>query len=64
MPTVLRLPRADGSIERYTLRNSAAWSKPTSPIRSRIAYAAAHVVCDPFADVDPLGAAPIDWKLP
>ena len=62
MPTVLRLPRADGSIERYTLRNSAAWSKPTSPIRSRIAYAAAHVVCDPFADVDPLGAAPIDWE--
>ena len=62
MPTALRLPRADGSIERYTLRNGAAWSRPTSPIRSRVAYAAAHVVCDPFADADPLGTAPIDWE--
>ena len=61
MPTVIRLPRADGAIARYTLREPAAWSKPAAPIRSRIAYAAAHVVPDPFVDADPLSAAPIDW---
>src|SRR4051812_29938011 len=62
MPIVIRLPRADGGgVAPYTLREPVAWTKPTAPIRSRIAYAAAHVVCDPLADVDPLSAAPIDW---
>ena len=61
MPIVIRLPRADGSVEPYTLQETVAWRRPTAPIRSRTAYAAAHVVCDPIADADPLSAAPIDW---
>src|SRR5690349_10810821 len=61
MAPALRLPRADGALETYTLRTAAGWNRPAAPIRSRIAYAAAHVVCDPLADVDPLSAAPVDW---
>ena len=65
MPSVLRLLPADGgaggALEPYTLRDSVSWARPSSPIRSRVAFAAAHVVSDPRADVDPLGAAPIDW---
>jgi hypothetical protein len=61
MSITLRLPRADATIEEYQLRERVTWPKPQAPISSRIAYAAAHVVCDPFADVDPLSAAPIDW---
>jgi hypothetical protein len=61
MPQSIRLPRADGSVAPYALRDAVAWPKPSAPIRSRIAYAAAHVVCDPLADVDPLSGAPVDW---
>ena len=63
MPHVIRLPRADGTLAAYApRREAAAWSAPAGPIRSRVAYAAAHVVCDPLADADPLSAAPIDWE--
>jgi uncharacterized protein DUF993 len=61
MPPALRLPRADGALETYTLRTAASWTRPAAPIRRRIAYAAAHVVCDPLANVDPLSGAAIDW---
>src|SRR5881394_2229113 len=61
MSCVVRLPRADGGIAPYTLRAPVAWSRPATPIRCRVAYAAAHVVCDPLADVDPLGEPAIDW---
>ncbi|HEV8265979.1 MAG TPA: DUF993 family protein [Gemmatimonadales bacterium] len=57
----IRLPRADGTLAPYELREPTAWPAPTGPIRSRVAYAAAHVVCDPLADGDPLTDAPIDW---
>ncbi len=43
------------------LREPVEWSAPAGPIRSRVAYAAAHVVCDPLADCDPLSTAPLDW---
>ena len=59
---VVRLPCANGELAPYTLRSPAAWSRPSAPIRCRVAYAAAHVVCDPLADVDPLGEAVIDWE--
>ena len=61
MASVVRLPRADRSLSAYTLRGSAAWATPSGPIRTRVAYAAAHVVCDPLADADPLTQSPIDW---
>lgn len=60
--TTLTLPCSDGTLERYTLRGGASWTRPSRPFRSRIAYAAAHVVCDPTADVDVLSDSRIDWE--
>ena len=60
--TTLTLPHPDGTFERYALRARASWTRPTQPFRSRIAYAAAHVVCDPTADVDVLRDSRIDWE--
>ena len=61
MPLVIRLPRADGSVAGYTLRPPVQWNVASEPFRRRVAYAAAHVVCDPLADADPLSSASIDW---
>jgi hypothetical protein len=60
----IRLPRADGTVALYALRPPAASpeSAAAGPIRSRMAYAAAHVVCDPLADYDPLADAKLDWE--
>jgi len=60
--TSVTLPCADGSVEAYTLREARPWVRPREPFRSRVAYAAAHVVCDPLADVDVLSESRIDWE--
>src|SRR5207237_6548005 len=60
-PRTLKLPRRDGTLAPYTMREPVVWSRPAGPIRSRVAYAAAHVVCDPLAGGDPLGGAQLDW---
>jgi len=66
MPRTIRLPRADGTVALYALRTPAASLPPVpsagEPIRSRVAYAAAHVVGDPLADYDPLADARLDWE--
>jgi hypothetical protein len=55
------LPKADGSIERYTLGEPMPLRARAGKPFNRVALAAAHVVVDPFADNDPwLDAAP-DW---
>ena len=59
--TDLRLPESNGSLIRYELGEPGAWSRPAGPIRSRIAYAAAHVVPQPLADNVPGAPAVIDW---
>lgn len=56
----LNLPTRQGTIERFTIRAGAA------PVAgkgkwSRTAYAAAHVVADPFADANPTLDVAIDW---
>jgi len=51
----IKLPRADGSLAPYTVRDPRVWPAPTAPIRSRVAYAAAHVVSDPHSDTA------VDW---
>lgn len=58
---MLRLPRADGSLTGYELRGPRAWPLPSGPARSRVAFAAAHVVADPFADNTPGSPATLDW---
>ena len=60
--TSVTLPCADGSLESFTLRQASPWPRASGPFRSRVAYAAAHVVCDPFADVDVLSDSRIDWE--
>src|SRR5207237_6793706 len=52
---------SDGGLASYTMRGAVEWPAPRGPIQSRVAYAAAHVVSDPLADVDPLATARIDW---
>ncbi|MEN3282409.1 MAG: hypothetical protein V7607_3549 [Solirubrobacteraceae bacterium] len=60
--TVLRLPRAGGRLEDYTPDPAAAFDPPPGPPRSRVCFAAAHVVRDPLADADPTGPAALDWE--
>jgi hypothetical protein len=59
----LNLPDANGRLARYTLRgNAAPLAASTRPPWSRVAFAAAHVVSDPSASVDPWLATAIDWE--
>jgi hypothetical protein len=58
--TGLRLPRADGTLEDYRLGEPRTFPEADVPF-SRVAYAAAHVVGDPLADVDPWLDAAVDW---
>jgi uncharacterized protein DUF993 len=58
----ITLPRADGTAESLALQAPPAWTRPQAPIRSRIAYAAAHVVADPLGDNAPGAPAAIDWE--
>jgi hypothetical protein len=59
--TALRLPQPNGTPVSYELGQPGQWRKPTAPFRSRIAYAAAHVVPMPLADNTPGAPAVIDW---
>jgi hypothetical protein len=61
MTSSIRLPLADGTLAMHTVRSPMAWHPPAHPFRTRVAYAAAHVVCDPRRDVDVLSETAIDW---
>lgn len=61
MPTEIRLPRADGTLAPYRLGPPYEFGAPPRSLQSRIAYSAAHIVCDPLVDVDPVANARIDW---
>nr|WP_230885054.1 dihydrodipicolinate synthase family protein [Planomonospora sp. ID82291] len=43
------------------MREPVAWERPAGPPRSRIVYAAAHVVADPLGDNTPGSPAAVDW---
>lgn len=60
--TELKLPKDDHSIELYRLTgNPIALEKRSACDFNRVAFAAAHVVADPFADNDPWLTPAIDW---
>jgi hypothetical protein len=59
--TDLRLIDAAGVSSTVDLKPAPAYGKPTAPLRSRVAYAAAHVVPRPTADNTPGQPADIDW---
>ena len=56
------LPRADGALHSYAPVGDPIDIAPVAPPRSRVAYAAAHVVCDPLADNDPTIDTDLDWE--
>lgn len=56
------LVAADGTLTSITLGGAPRYDKPTTPLRSRIAYAAAHVVPKRWADNVPGAPADIDWE--
>jgi len=54
------LPAPDGTRQPYQLGPARGWPRPEAPPRSRVVYAAAHVVADPLGD--PAAPAPaLDW---
>jgi Protein of unknown function (DUF993) len=57
----IQLPRADRSIESFTLSAPRLDFRASTRPLNRIALAAGHVVADPFADIDPWLAAAPDW---
>ena len=62
MPTELTLPRAGGMLTTYRPSPPSTFRVPDRPFQSRIAYSAAHVVCDPLAESDPITHPSIDWE--
>ncbi|TMD88556.1 MAG: dihydrodipicolinate synthase family protein [Chloroflexi bacterium] len=62
MGELVRLPRADGTVYDYPVKGEFMYAGSGPACRSRIPYAAVHVVADPFADVSPVSPAAIDWE--
>ena len=62
MPESVRLPRPGGEVYAYTPTGRFLYAEGGAPPRSRLPYAAVHVVADSFADVTPASPAVIDWE--
>jgi hypothetical protein len=59
--SALTLLSADGVLSDVALNDSGGYARPTAPLHSRVAYAAAHVVPKVHADNTPGQPADIDW---
>ncbi|WP_336626590.1 MULTISPECIES: dihydrodipicolinate synthase family protein [unclassified Microbacterium] len=59
--TDLTLLAPDGATRRVPLVDTSGYARPMAPLRSRVAYAAAHVVPKTHADNTPGRPADIDW---
>ena len=59
--STLRLLDAAGAVTDAALNDSGGYARPTAPLQSRVAYAAAHVVPTVHADNTPGQPADIDW---
>ncbi len=57
----IRLPQADGSLREVALQAPRDWVEHPQPYETRVAFAAAHVVVDPYAENVPGSPAAIDW---
>ncbi|MBX9472494.1 dihydrodipicolinate synthase family protein [Microcella sp.] len=58
----LTLVSAEGVVSSIPLADAPALTRPTAPLRSRVAYAAAHVVPATHAENVPGHPAEIDWE--
>ena len=56
----IRLPVEGRALETYTVREPRVFAKPSKPFTRR-AYAAAHVVADPWSAKEPWLEAAVDW---
>jgi hypothetical protein len=56
----IQLPTAGCQLETYQVREPRAFAKPSKPF-TRIAYAAVHVVADPWSQKEPWLEAAVDW---
>lgn len=57
----IRLPRPGGVLEPFAVHEPLVFERPSRPFTRR-ALAAAHVVADPWAVVDPWTEAALDWE--
>jgi hypothetical protein len=58
----LRLPKSDGTLAPFAFRDAVQWDvQRTRPQWNRVAFAAAHVVADPTAAIDPWLDVALDW---
>ncbi|MDN5805268.1 MAG: dihydrodipicolinate synthase family protein [Microlunatus sp.] len=55
------MPQADGSLRSVQLLEPRTWVQHPQPHRARAAFAAAHVVADPYAENVPGAPAALDW---
>lgn len=60
--TTLKLVRGDGTLFEFKLAHEPLTAPPRDPSKSRVAFAAAHVVVDPLRTAEPITAAVIDWE--
>src|SRR2546428_7216985 len=61
MARPLLLPRPDRTLLPYTPAARPALPQTAGPIKSRIAFAAVHIVADALADNDPWLDTNLDW---
>jgi hypothetical protein len=61
MAATVRLPYPDGAVREYRLGPAAQFPSAAGPIRSRVGFAALHVVADPRADINPTLDVALDW---
>ncbi|MFC7622546.1 dihydrodipicolinate synthase family protein [Microlunatus sp. GCM10028923] len=59
--SAVAVPLADGSWRELTLRAPGEWVDHPEPYRSRVAFAAAHVIADPRGENVPGAPAAVDW---
>lgn len=57
----INLPQSNGDLETYRVSEPLDFPRPKNALLSRICYSAAHVVCDPLADINPTLETAIDW---
>jgi hypothetical protein len=57
----LKLPVADGSLQRFELSLPSPYPAKEAGGFPRVVYAAAHVVADPLASPDPWARSAVDW---
>ncbi len=62
MPEKVRLPNAEGSVYDYAPTGKFLYAESGVAPRSRLPYAAVHVVANALADTSPNAPAAIDWE--